>query len=286
MASRRYVFNPCKKFSRISVKYLSILISHNLINYSIILIFTANIIQHDVEIHSKYQHLVHDHLQNISAEVKHSMEKYLSAQLNLQAQLIMNVTMGCSKAKLEKADQLNSSELYVINDRKYDSWLQLNLTTGPAIIEGLTNFDQIDFHICDVSFQDFNSMPCINELSLRMISNSLKGKFMWLYNHTVIDSPELTYPFTMDYFEIKCNMKPVLDDNPGFNVVMTTIEINFGEMKVFTSDLNNSDDEKNFINAILSDHLEYLITYWLNETLSSKLLPKIGYFDCLTGSPK
>ncbi|XP_065213081.1 uncharacterized protein LOC135840455 isoform X2 [Planococcus citri] len=238
-----------------------------------------------LHIDPEYHELIYTKLPEVIAEIKHSLEKFFAAQLNLQVQLIMNVTTRCSK--VQDTEDQTISEIYVIPDINNDSWNTVDLAVGPAIIENLTHFSQIDFQIWDVSFQNFQNLPCRNELSFRFITDLLHGKMKWSYNSTQHNSPSLTYSFSVGYFEIRCEMKPVLEpENIGLNLVKTSVQVNLGQVRVVTSEQNQDEEEKNFIDSILSDYLELLIKHWLHKSVTEKVLPKISYFDCLTGVPQ
>ncbi|XP_065213788.1 uncharacterized protein LOC135840956 [Planococcus citri] len=253
-----------------------------------------------LDIDAKYQKLIYKNLYEFLSEVESSLEQFLIDQLNAElSKNEISIDRSCSKflnmgknSKNINSPFLNKdisdfNNVYVIQNIPIESWKGISQSSGSIIIKGISHFNsiEVDISATDLSspsddgfFYSFPDYQEKKEMTLRFVTNGLRGKLNWSYN-----SKQTSFSFFIDFiqFEIKkkkiYKYKNIFASDDRYNIIMCVRnEENMMNVDVYLGDVrfkSSGDCEKQneFMNFILSEYLKSIVKDSLKNSLEKKL---------------
>ncbi|XP_065212321.1 uncharacterized protein LOC135839959 isoform X2 [Planococcus citri] len=260
-----------------------------------------------LDVGTKFQKLIYSNLEVLLSEVESSVEQFFVDQLN--EQLSKNgIAVGESCSKFidtqKKSKKINLpflnndfNNLYVIQNVSLDTWKGISLSAGPIVIKGISHFNSTELSVSgtELSSPEYDGQylstpryddPERKDITVRIKTNGLKGKLDWSYN-----SKQRSFPFSIDFilFEIKKskvysytrvynrygNDKYSRSDENKMNV-----DLYMGNIQIKSSKSSVCENEKEFVNFVLSEYLKTIVKDSLKNSLDKKLQNNPSVVNC------
>ncbi|XP_065211553.1 uncharacterized protein LOC135839458 [Planococcus citri] len=266
----------------------------------------------------KYQKPIYDKFHSFLNETESPLQEYFVDKLTSKlAENGVSVSESCSKfvnvkKKSEKFTSPSStddlSNIYVISKETKETWKGVNLTLGPIIIQGLSEFNSIEMIISgtelstslksadhDLSTQSVkNNVSETKEATVRIRTNGLRGRLNWKFDLKPIRS----FSFFIDsiLFEIRKSKsfrdkreaattvpkyfypynESATDANKlDINLVLGNININSS-----SSNSNIGEIEREFVNFVLTEYLKTILNDTLIKSFNDKLQNNPSVVNC------
>lgn len=179
------------------------------------------------------------------------------------------------------------NNLYVLSNVSQETWKGARLSAGPVVIQGLSHFNNTELIVSgtELSTSGTNGYyqstprpddPERKQITVRIKTNGLKGKLDWSYN-----LKPRSFSFNVDFitFEVKKNKNYQYSrrgynyyDNDYIRSEQNNIDTNVyvGDIQIKSSKLSVCENEKEFVNFVLSEYLKTVLKDSLKNSLAKK----------------
>lgn len=242
-------------------------------------------------------------------EVESSLEQFFVDKLD--AELTKNgisVGQSCSKfINMEKnSKKINSiflkndfDNLYVLSNVSLETWKGVSLSAGPIVLQGLSHFNSTELIVSGTEISTTGSSgyyhstprpddPEKKQITVRIKTNRLKGKVDWSYNLKL-----RSFSFFVDFimFEVKKSKSYQYshhydrysypqDKYSRSEQDSIDIDVHFGNIQIKSSKSSVCENEKEFVNFVLSEYLKTVVKKSLKNSLAGKLQNNSSVVNC------